>query len=122
MPDVEKVDNFGGGLPVSLYAVIDGLLGGAAAKGTPAEQAAVYRAIALEEHAALNPGSGTTSMADAMLRYVAIAQATDQLTAAGTALDQTAAINKLVPAIQALGKLWADYGPVRGEFLVSVKS
>lgn len=122
MPDVEdKLDNFGAGLPDKLFGVIDGLIGGAAAKGTPAEQAAVYRAITLEEHAALNPGSGTASMADAMLLYVAIAQGADELAAAGTAAAQTAAMNKLAPAIQALGKLWADYGPVRGEFLVSVK-
>jgi hypothetical protein len=96
------------------------LLSGAGAKGTPSEQAAVYRQLALEETSALHPGAGTTSMADATLKYLAVAQAKDLLVAATNAAEATAAINKLAPALQALGKLWSDFGPVRDAFLDSV--
>jgi hypothetical protein len=119
MPD-EKGDNFGAGLPQGLLADIDGLLSGPGAKGTPAEQAATYRALALEENAALHPGRGTTSMIDATLKYLAVAQAKELLVAAATAADATTAINKLAPALQALGKQWSDFGPVRDAFLDSI--
>jgi len=125
-----KGDDFGAGLPNELFANIVGVLSGANAKGTAEEQAAVFRSLAQEENAALHPGNGTASMADAMLKYVAITQAAQALadapnsvprTAAETAA-QTAAINKLVPAIQALGKLWGDYGSVGAGFLDSAKA
>ena len=119
----EKGDNLGGGLPEGLFVEIIGQLVGAGTKGTPAEQAAVLLALAEEENAALHPGKGTTSMADAMLKYVAVAQAQKALADApvGVGAAQTAAINKLVPAIQEVGKLWADFGPVRDAFLDSAK-
>jgi hypothetical protein len=62
-------------------------------------------------------------MADAMLKYMAIAQAVQALADApvGTGAAQSAAIVKLSAAIQDLGKQWADFGPVRDEFLDSTK-
>jgi hypothetical protein len=128
---MSKGDNLGGGLPEGLFEDIIGqVVTGPKGKGTPEEQAAVLLALAQEENAALHPGNGTTSMVDAMLKYVAIAQAAQALadapngvprTAAQTAA-QTAAINNLVPAIQALGKLWGDFGPVGAGFLDSAKA
>jgi|SRR5678816_1588829 len=120
MPEDPKGDNFGAGLPQGLFTDIDGLISGAAAKGTAVEQAAVYRALAMEENAALHPGAGTTSMADATLKYLAVAQAKELLVAATNAVEATTAINKLTPALQALGKQWSDYGPVRLAFLDSI--
>ena len=120
----DKGDNFGAGLPTALFSKIDGLLTGSNARGTPVEQAALYRELALEERAALHPGKGTASMADAMLKYLAIAQAAEELlaTPVGPGAPQTAAINKLVPAINGLGALWTLFGPVRDEFLDSTKA
>src|SRR5437867_13349548 len=115
----EKGDNLGAGLPQGIFAQIVGV--GGAAKGTPAEQIAVYLELAREEHAALHPGGGTTSIADATVKYVFVAQAVEALVAATNAGEATAAINKLVPAVQALGKQWADFGPVGDAFLDSTK-
>ena len=119
-----KEFDFGAGLPRELMAAIIGQLAGGGAKGTPAEQAAVFLELAREENAALHPADGTTSMADAMLKYLAIAQAAQELAAApvGPGPAQTAAINKLAAALTGLGALWATYGPVREAFLDSAKA
>jgi hypothetical protein len=123
MPENDKGDNAGAGLTQGLFNGAIGLLTGAGAKGTPQEQAAVFLELAREENAALHPGNGSTSMADAMLKYVAIAQAVQALVdaPAGTGAAQTAAIIKLTAAIQDLGKQWADFGSVRDAFLDSTK-
>jgi len=120
MPD--KGDDAGGGLSNDLFGAIIGQLGGGGAKGTPQEQAAVLLELAREEHAALYPGNGNASLADAMAKYGAIVEATAQLTAATTPAQATAAIEKLAPAINGLGKLWATFGPVVGAFSESVKN
>ncbi len=118
-----KGDDLGAGLPKELFANIIGQLSGGGAKGTPAEQAAVFQQIAMEENAALHPAKGTTSMADAMLKYLAIAQAAQALADApgGAGAAQTAAINKLAASIKELGVLWATFGPVGDAFLDSAK-
>jgi len=119
-----KGDNLGAGLPRDLMAAIVGQLAGGGAKGTAAEQAAVFLELAREENAALHPANGTTSMADAMLKYLAIAQAAQELADApgGAGPAQTAAINKLAVALAGLGALWATFGPVRDAFLDSAKA
>jgi hypothetical protein len=123
MAENGKGDNFGAGLPAELFATISGLVSGANARGTVQEQAAVLLEIATEENVASHPSNGTTSMVEAMLRYAAVAQATDELAATpiGAGVAQTAAINKLTVAIHNLGKKWADFGPVRDAFLDSTK-
>ena len=117
----DKGDNFGAGLPTALFSKIDGLLTGSNARGTPVEQAALYRELALEESAARHPGEGTTAMADAMLIYLAIAQAAEELAATptGPGAAQTAAINKVAAALNGLGVQWATFGPVRDAFIDS---
>jgi hypothetical protein len=116
-----KSDNLGAGLPRDLFQAIVGQLSGGGAKGTPQEQAAVFQQLAAEEHNALHPGKGTTSTADALLKYLAIAQAAQALADApgGAGPAQTAAIAKLALAIQTLGKQWANFGPVGDAFLDS---
>ena len=124
MPDEDKGDNVGAGLSAELLSSITGQLTGAGAKGTAQEQAAVFLALTKEEQAARRPGNGTASVADAFAKYVAIVQAEAELALApaGTSGQATAAINKLVPAIQGLGKLWTDFGPVPGGFSDAVKN
>jgi len=120
MPDDNKGDNLGAGLPAGLFAQIVGQITGANPKGNPAEQLAVFTELAQEEHAALHPGGGTTSMVDANVKYFFVAQAAQALTDARNAGDVTAAINKLVPAIHDVGLQWRDFGPVRDAFLDSI--
>jgi hypothetical protein len=119
-----KGDDLGAGLPNELFANIVGQLAGGGAKGTAAEQAAVFLELAREENAALHPGKGTTSMADAMLKYLAISQAAQALADApgGAGPAQTAAINKLAAAVHDLGVRWATFGPVGDAFLDSAKA
>jgi hypothetical protein len=121
----EKGDNMGAGVPQGLFSQILIQVSGGTAKGTPAEQAALLLELVKEENAASHPGGGTTSMADAMLKYLAIAQAAQELNdaPAGPGPAQTAAIAKLAVAIHELGVLWATNGPVRNDaFLDSVKA
>jgi hypothetical protein len=120
MPDEQKGDNLGAGLPKDIFAQIVNLLTGAAAKGTTAEQLAVFLELAREEHAAIHPGGGSTSVADATVKYMFVAQAADALAAATNPAEATAAINKLAPSIKAVGKQWVDFGPVGDAFLDSV--
>ena len=124
MPDSDKGDNAGAGLSADLFGAITGQLTGGGAKGTAAEQAAALVELAREEHAARHPGNGNASVADAIAAYTVIVQAAAELSAApaGGSPQATAAINKLVPAIRALGKLWTDYGPVAGAFSDSAKN
>lgn len=124
MPDEDKGDNVGAGLSTDLLNAIIGQLTGAGAKGTPQEQAAVLLALAREEHFARRSGNGNASVADALAKYVAIVQAEAELALApaGPSAPATAAINKLAPAIQSLGKLWTDFGPVVGGFSDGVKN
>jgi hypothetical protein len=120
----EKGDNMGAGIPQGLFNDILIQVSGGKAKGTPAEQAVVLLELVKEENAALHPGGGTTSMADAMLKYLVIAQAVQELAPLpnGPGAAQTTALLKLAAAFQELGTLWATNGPVRDNaFLDSVK-
>lgn len=114
----DKGDNAGGGLSMDLFNAIIGDLTGAGAKGTPQEQADVLLALAREEHFAQHPGNGTASVAEAVVKYLAIVQAEAELAAvpSGASTQATAALLKLAQALQGLGKLWTDYGPVTGGF------
>jgi len=114
-----KGDDVAGGLPRGVYNNIVNSIApaGGAAKGNAAEQKAVLLALAQMENAALNPGNGSTSVVEAMVQYVAIAQgATDLVNAPqNDAPAQTAAINKIITGLTLLTALFTNNGPVGAE-------
>ena len=106
--------NFGG-IPGELLDDVVGKFSGTLQPGITQEMANdVLLRLVQEEHAAANPGPDWTGFMDAFRAFEEL-RAANQAVKDATASEAPAAVNRLMAAIDALGKLW-KVGPVAAEF------